>query len=107
MRCYAWVRTGLHLVATNDDSIPAGAGYTPRDIASAYGLDQSRGSGQTVAIVDAYGYTQAVSDLTYYRRAAGLPPCTTASGCLRIVNQHGDASPLPNPPGSGQPDWRW
>ena len=49
----------------------------------------------TVAIVDAYGYANLASDLATYRSKYGLPACTVASGCLKIVNQTGAASPLP------------
>src|SRR5262249_47414487 len=35
--------------------------------------------------------------LAIYRRHYHLPPCTVASGCLRIVNQHGKPAPLPAP----------
>ena len=43
-------------------------------------------------------------DLAKYRSQYGLPPCTKANGCLKIVNQNGQASPLPGnaPPGD---DW--
>src|SRR5262249_5698191 len=34
----------------------------------------------------------------------GLPPCTVASGCLKIVNQNGATSPLPAAPPAGD-DW--
>jgi Subtilase family len=105
MRCFARIRTNVRLLASPDGGIPAGVGFSPRDIASAYGLDQSRGGDQTIAIVDAYGYTQAADDLAYYRRAAGLPPCSVASKCLRIVNQNGDASPLPKPPSKDNIGW--
>jgi subtilase family serine protease len=42
-----------------------------------------------VALVDAYGYPNAESDLAVYRAQYGLPPCTTANGCFRKVNQTG------------------
>jgi subtilase family serine protease len=42
-----------------------------------------------VAIVDAYGYPGLASDLATYRAQFGLPACTVASGCLRILNQNG------------------
>jgi hypothetical protein len=48
-----------------------------------------------VAVVEAYGAPTVASDLATYRAQYGLPPCTTGSGCLRIVNQTGQASPLP------------
>src|SRR5262249_11759682 len=41
------------------------------------------------------------SDLAIYRAQFGLPPCTTANGCFKKVNQSGQASPLPSP----DPGW--
>jgi subtilase family serine protease len=43
----------------------------------------------TVAIVDAYDYPNAESDLAVYRSTFGLPPCTSANGCFKKVNQKG------------------
>jgi subtilase family serine protease len=74
-------------------------------LASAYDFNPNKGAGQTVAVVDAYGYKSAIADVTAYRRAAGLPPCTPASGCLRVLNQNGHASPLPAQPPSSQEGW--
>jgi Putative Ig domain len=71
------------------------SGYGPTNLASAYKLASSGGSGATVAIVDAYNDPNAAADLTAYRSQFGLPACTVASGCLRIVNQNGATSPLP------------
>jgi subtilase family serine protease len=66
------------------------AGYNPADLQSAYNLpSQTAGSGQTVAIVDAYDDPNAASDLGVYRSQFGLPACTTANGCFRKVNQSG------------------
>jgi subtilase family serine protease len=45
--------------------------------------------------VDAYNTPGLGAYLDAYRTRYGLPPCTTASRCLRIVNQAGQASPLP------------
>jgi subtilase family serine protease len=42
-----------------------------------------------VAIVDAYGYPNLERDLATYRSQFGLPPCTSSTGCLKIVNQSG------------------
>jgi subtilase family serine protease len=65
-------------------------GYTPADLQSAYKLPSNGGSGSyTVAIVDAYGYPNAEADLAVYRAKYGLPPCTTANGCFKKVNQSG------------------
>jgi subtilase family serine protease len=68
-------------------------GYRPADLRSAYALPSTGGAGQTVAIVDAYDDPNAASDLATYRSTFGLPPCTTASGCFRKVNQSGGSTP--------------
>jgi len=51
-------------------------GYNPADLASAYKLTTSGGSGKTVAIVDAYDDPNAASDLATYRGQFGLPAIT-------------------------------
>ncbi|MFI9272830.1 putative Ig domain-containing protein [Kitasatospora sp. NPDC052896] len=65
------------------------SGYGPTDLASAYDLPTSAGSGQTVAIVDAQDDPNAESDLATYRSTYGLPACTTANGCFRKVDENG------------------
>jgi hypothetical protein len=65
---------------------------TPLYLQQAYdltALSASAGSGTTVAVVDAYNDPSAAADLAYYRSYYGLPACTGASGCLRIVGQDG------------------
>jgi subtilase family serine protease len=77
-------------------------GYGPADLQSAYALPSSTaGTGQTVAIVDAFDDPTAEQDLAQYRSFYGLPPCTTANGCFRKVNQTGGTLPMPPP----SPDW--
>ena len=69
------------------------SGFGPTDLQSAYNLPSSvAGSGQTVAIVDAYDDPRAESDLAAYRTEFGLPPCTTANGCFRKVNETGGST---------------
>ncbi len=69
------------------------AGLNPADLQSAYKLPSSTaGSGQTIAIVDAYDDPNAESDLGVYRSQFGLSACTTANGCFRKVNQTGGTS---------------
>jgi hypothetical protein len=83
--------------------------YCASDLQAAYGVTQvarSSGKGSVVAIVDAYGYPSAASDLALYRKIMGLPSCTTSSGCLRIVNQSGRTAPLPKPNSDPSDDWR-
>lgn len=87
-RCHAVRRTDT-AVAT-PDLTTAPSGYAPADLQAAYGLPSSTaGTGQTVAIVDAYDNPNAESDLATYRAQYGLPPCTTANGCFRKVDQNG------------------
>ncbi|MEO7061840.1 MAG: hypothetical protein ABI083_19165, partial [Lapillicoccus sp.] len=64
-------------------------GYTPADLRSAYALpspSSTAGDHQTVAVVAIGANPYEESDLAVYRARFGLPPCTTASGCLRIVD---------------------
>jgi uncharacterized protein (TIGR03382 family) len=82
----------------------AASGLGATDLADAYELDTSVDPSATIAIIDAYGYPSLESDLSHYRSQYGLPSCTTASGCLKIVNQSGQTSPLPSPPPSSD-DW--
>jgi hypothetical protein len=68
-------------------------GYSPEDLRGAYNLPStSVGSGQTVAIVDAFDDPNAESDLKTYRAQYGIAECTTANGCFRKVNESGETS---------------
>lgn len=93
-RCFALTVAG--------SETPVGAatvdGYGPADIQSAYGLPSAtNGSGQTLAIVDAFDDPTAESDLAQYRSHFGLPACTPANGCFDKVDQSGGTSyPPPN-----------
>ncbi len=82
-----------HLVPRNGAKVTPNAitGLTPANIQSAYKLT-GLSTTNTVAIVDAYGYPKAESDLATYRAHWGLAACTTANGCLKIVNQTGGTS---------------
>ncbi len=84
------------------------APYCASDLQAAYGVAQvarARNRGVLVAVVDAYGYPGAASDLAVYRKSMGLPACAP-SGCLRVVNQSGRTSPLPKPNADPGDDWR-
>ena len=71
------------------------AAYGPSTLVSAYKLDLSKGSGTTVALVDAYDDPNAESDLAGYRTQYGLAACTTAGGCFKKVSQSGSTTSLP------------
>ncbi|MCL6668341.1 S53 family peptidase [Streptomyces panaciradicis] len=89
-------RTGVTPKAA-DAATPSG--YGPTNLQSAYGLTSaaaSNGSGETIAIVDAYNDPNAESDLATYRSYYGLPACTTANGCFKKVSQTGSTTSLPS-----------
>jgi hypothetical protein len=75
-------------------------GLGPADIRSAYRLPATGGHGQTIAVVDAFDNPNVVSDLKAYRKAWGLPACSTSGGCFRKVNQRGGTKAP-----AGDPDW--
>src|SRR5689334_2813811 len=62
--------------------------YSPAQIRHAYGFDQIAldGSGQTIAIVDAYDHPNIVNDLATFDREFGLPDPPQ----FTKVNQSGD-----------------
>jgi subtilase family serine protease len=79
----------LGLLSGKPFAATAPTGYGPADLRSAYGLDASSGTGQTIAIVDAYDDKTAEADMGAYRSFYGLSSCTTANGCFKKVNQTG------------------
>jgi hypothetical protein len=109
MMCMALARAGgpAGSAAMTPASRPPPGAYNPADLQEAYGLTSasaSAGSGQTVAVVDAYGDPYARKDLTAYRAEYGLPACggpPAGAGCLTIVNQAGHSGPRPAPDPSG------
>ena len=72
---------------------PAG-GLTPSDLATAYNVSSTAtGTGQTVAIVDAYNDPNINSDLQTFDTNYGLATCSTSDSCLTVVNQTGGSTP--------------
>ncbi len=76
-------------------------GYTPAQIKKAYGIDQisfngvtGDGSGQTIAIVDAYNDPNIVADLAVFSNQFNLPAAD-----LKVVNQSGGSNLPPTDPG--------
>jgi subtilase family serine protease len=73
------------------------SGWSPADLEAAYDLpSSSQGSGQIVAVVDAYDNPNVVSDLASYRSTFGLPPAN-----LTKYNQAGQTGNYPQ----GSPNW--
>jgi subtilase family serine protease len=71
---------------------PLSSALSPAQLKAAYNLPATGGAGRTVAIVDAYGYPNLERDLSIYRSTYGMSACTTANGCLKIVDQNGGTS---------------
>ncbi|GCE12969.1 peptidase S8 [Tengunoibacter tsumagoiensis] len=72
--------------------------YSPTALQTAYQLPSTTaGTGQTIAIVDAYDDPNAESDLAVYRAHYHLAPCTLSNGCFLKLNQAGQSAPLPSP----------
>ncbi len=95
-RCFARIAKddgrNVHAFAPGLGNISA---HTPAQLQRMYHVDPTRGAGMTVAVIDAYGYATLEADLGMYRAKFDLPPCTVATGCLRIVNVDGDSTNLP------------
>jgi alpha-tubulin suppressor-like RCC1 family protein len=78
-------------------------GFDPQDLQSAYRIPTSgTAAGQTIAVVDAFGYPGAEEDLARYRERYGLPACTSANGCFAKVNESGEEG---NYPPAGEEGW--
>jgi len=82
-------------------------GLAPDIIRRAYGIDQvvfgsiiGDGTGQTIAIIDAYDAPTIVADLATFNSTFGLPECV-----LTIIPQEG-ATTLPDPDTANQ-GWSW
>jgi subtilase family serine protease len=96
--CNAILRQNVTPAGTVAPAATTPTGYGPADLRSAYTLTTaatSKGTGQTVGIVDAFNDPNAAADLATYRSHYGLPACTTASGCFRKVSQTGSTTALP------------
>jgi hypothetical protein len=69
---------------------PAPAGFSPAELAHVFGLpDPATGANGMVTIVGIGSYPALEADLGTYRSQFGLPPCTTANGCLKVSDYHG------------------
>jgi subtilase family serine protease len=96
-------------VAPQGSSSPSGRGYSPSQIRHAYGLDQvlfgsvqGDGSGQTIAIIDAYHSPTITQDLHAFDTAFGLPDPPS----FRVVAQDGSTHyPQTDPAGRGSLNW--
>jgi subtilase family serine protease len=86
VHCHARV-----IVDASGQPVPnaAPAGFAPSQLRSAYKITSSGSSTITIAIVNAFDYPNAESDLASYRSQFALPACSSSTGCFRKVNQTG------------------
>ncbi len=96
-RCHARVVTDAAGRLLSEKAAPAAgpSGYSPANLRNAYKVTATGSATTVIAIVDAYGYTNAEADLATYRAQFGLPACTTANGCFRKLNQSGQQGNYP------------
>src|SRR4051812_48297936 len=74
---------------TQTAAVPPKGAYGPAEFHAAYSLPATAPSPQTIAIVDAFDDPNIERDLAAYSSYYSLPPCTTANGCFRKVDQKG------------------
>jgi len=86
--CHAHIVTDPNGNAIANAHAPVG-GFGPADLRSAYKVTKKGASTTLIAIVDAFGYTNAESDLATYRANFGLPVCNVANNCFHKYNQSG------------------
>jgi hypothetical protein len=110
LRCYVLYRpqAAVNRAIADGHQVLAGAhkthpvGWGPKTLERAYRLPVNLQSHQTVAVSIAFSTPHLAHYLKIYREHYGLPPCGTAHGCFRIVNQNGKTSPrAPSGLGSG------
>jgi len=91
-RCHSHILVDANgKVLTNDTP----SGFGPTDLRDAYNITKSGNANTIVAVVDAYGYSNAEADLAVYREQFGIKKCTTSNGCFRKVNQEGEEGDYP------------
>lgn len=96
-------------ISPQGSTSPVGHGYSPSQIRHAYGLDQvifgnvvGDGTGQTIAIVDAYHSPTITQDLHAFDVTFGLPDPPS----FRVVAQDGSTHyPSADPSGRGSLNW--
>ncbi|WP_442817931.1 carboxypeptidase regulatory-like domain-containing protein [Streptomyces sp. NBC_01224] len=102
MSCRSFERDDVKVPKAQLAAAATPFGFGPADLQSAYNLPaSSAGGGQAVAIVDAFDNPNAEAELAVYRQQYGLPPCTTANGCFKKVDQRGGTNYPPADSGWG------
>ena len=70
-------------------------GFSAAQLRAAYFATATGSQSTIVAIVDAYGYTNAEADLAVYRSTNALPACTSANSCFGKYNESGNQNVYP------------
>jgi subtilase family serine protease len=89
-----------HPFRVHGSTTAAPTGLSPAQVQAAYSFPTSStaGTGETIAIVDAYNDPSIASDLNVFSSTFNLPACNTANPCFKRVNQTGGTSyPKKNP----------
>ncbi len=105
----ALFRPTVHEISPQGSFSPVGNGYSPAQIRHGYNLDQvlfgtvqGDGSGQTIAIIDAYHAPTITQDLHAFDAAFGIPDPPS----FRVVAQDGTTHyPPTDPSGAGSLNW--
>lgn len=74
---------------------PAG-GYTPQDLATAYGFSPTAPTKRTIGIVAAFNDQTINNDLQVFDQQYGLSVCSESNGCLKVVGQTGTSTLPPD-----------
>lgn len=87
--------------------------FTPGQIQQAYGLNliqsgsTASGLGQTIAIIDAYNYPNAVSALNTFSSEFGLPQVNAGGPTFTVLNQSGGTTLPGTDPAGPYPASNW
>ena len=100
-RCHAHIVTDSkgNWLVRNAQPNATPSGYGPADLRSAYAATATGKAATIIAIVDAYGYNNAQSNLATYRAQFGLPAlatCPSVNPCFAKYNQSGQKSGYPS-----------
>lgn len=78
----------IHIKPGVNGRLPSG--LSPSQVLKAYGFPANlQGSGQTIAIIDAFDDPNIESDLLTFSSTFGLPVCSTANGCFKKIYSTG------------------
>ena len=82
----------MHVIRVGVTPAAGSSTETPQSMRALYKLPSTGGSG-TIAIVGAFHYPTAQNDLNVFSKRFGLPACTTANGCFKVVYAAGTKPP--------------